>query len=101
MAGSENQPITLSRADLANLAGEMAKQIAGAVQHQQCLPDLYAFPDDIVTILKGKVPTNTIIYWRQMGWLKTIKLGRYRFVRPEDWQYFVDNHYLLKGKRQQ
>lgn len=98
MAGSENQPITLSRADLAALAYEMAKQITGVVQHQQALPELYAFPDDIVTITKGKVPRNTLISWRQRGLIKTIKLGKHLFMRPNDWEYFVENHRLLFGK---
>lgn len=96
------ESVTMSRADLTTLAGEMAKQIAGVVQHQQCLPELYAFPEDIVTITKGKVPINTIKYWRQMGWIKITKLGRHLFVTPEDWQYFVENHhYRLKGRRPQ
>ena len=92
--------VTINRADLAAFAGEMAKQVAMAMHHQQALPEMYAFPEDIVTITKGKVPINTIQYWRQMGWIKITKLGRHCFVRPEDWQYFVDNHYLQKGKRQ-
>jgi len=91
--------VTISREDLFALAGEMAKQMAAAMQHQQSLPEMYAFPKDIVAITKGKVPENTIIYWRQQGWLKTIKLGRHRFVRPDDWQYFVENFSKLKGKR--
>lgn len=93
--------VTISRADLNSLASEMAKQIAMAMQHQQALPEMYAFPEDIVAITKGKVPVNTLIYWRQMGWLKTIKLGRNRFVLPDDWQYFVANYPKLKGKRPQ
>lgn len=94
--------VTISRADLAALAGEMAKQITDVVQHQKALPELYAFPEDIVKITKGKVPINTIKYWRQMGWIKITKLGRHLFVQPEDWQYFVENHhYRLKGKRPQ
>lgn len=90
------QPVTMSRADLATLAGEIAR----AMQHQQALPTMYAFPEDIVAITKGKVPEATIIYWHQMGWLKITKLGRYCFVLPEDWQHFVSNYHLLKrGKR--
>lgn len=95
------ETITISREDLTALAGEMAKQVAAVMQHQKALPELYAFPDDIHTILKGKVPVNTIKYWRQMGWIKITKLGRHCFVRPDDWQYFVENHYLQKGKRHQ
>lgn len=93
--------ITISKADLATLAGEMAKQIASVMQHQQALPEMYAFPEDIVKITKGKVPVNTIKYWRQQGWIKITKLGRNCFVMPEDWQYFVKNYRLLKGKRPQ
>lgn len=93
--------VTMSRADLAALAGEMAKQMVAVMQHQQGLPEMYAFPEDIVKITKGAVPENTIIYWRQQGWLKTIKLGRHRFVLPEDWKYFVDNYSKMKGRRPQ
>lgn len=93
--------ITISRADLATLAGEMARQVASVMQHQQALPEMYAFPKDIIAITKGEVPENTIIYWKQMGWLKTVKLGKHRFVMPEDWQYFVDNYHLLKRSRPQ
>lgn len=93
--------VTMTRADLATLAGEMAKQIAVVMNHQQSLPEMYAFPEDIVKITKGTVPENTIIYWRQQGWLKTVKLGRHRFVLPEDWKYFVKNYTKLKGKRPQ
>ncbi len=93
--------ITMSRSDLSALAGEMARQMAAVMQHQQALPEMYAFPDDIIKITKGTVPENTIIYWRQQGWLKTVKLGRHRFVLPEDWQYFVKNYPKLKGKRPQ
>ncbi|NTW88098.1 MAG: hypothetical protein HGB26_03025 [Desulfobulbaceae bacterium] len=93
--------LTMSRADLTALAGEMAKQMAVVMQHQQALPEMYAFPEDIVKITKGKVPVNTIKYWRQMGWIKITKLGRNCFVMPEDWQYFVENYSLLKRKRPQ
>ncbi|MFA7346879.1 MAG: hypothetical protein WCZ86_03870 [Desulfurivibrionaceae bacterium] len=92
------ETVTMTRADLAALACEMAKQITDVVQHQLALPELYAFPEDIVKITKGKVPTNTLIYWRQQGLFKTIKLGKHLFVRPDDWQYFVDNHRILFGK---
>lgn len=92
------ESVTMTRADLDALACEMAKQITGVVQHQLALPVLYAFPEDIVKITKGKVPKNTLIYWRQQGLFKTIKLGKHLFVRPDDWQYFVDNHHLLFGK---
>lgn len=91
--------VTMSRSDLAALAGEMAKQVVAVMSHQQGLPEMYAFPDDIVTITKKKVPVNTIKYWRQMGWIKITKLGRNCFVMPEDWQYFVKNYPLLKGKK--
>lgn len=90
--------LTMSRTDLAVLAGEMAKQVVAVMSHQQALPELYAFPEDIVKITKGKVPKNTLIYWRQQGLFKTIKLGKHLFVRPDDWQYFVDNHRFLFGK---
>lgn len=93
--------VTITRGDLAALAGEMAKQVAVIMQHQQSLPEMYAFPEDIVKITKGKVPVNTIKYWRQQGWIKITKLGRNCFVMPEDWQYFVKNYRLLKGKRSQ
>ena len=90
------ETVSMSRADLAALAGEIAK----AINHQQGLPEMYAFPEDIVTITKGKVPVNTIKYWRQMGWLKVTKLGRHLFVMPDDWQYFIENHrYRTKNKR--
>lgn len=94
--GAMGEPITMSRADLATLAAEIARNM----QHQQALPEMYSFPEDIVAITKGKVPEATIKYWRQMGWLRVTKLGRHCFVLPADWQHFAENYHLLKrGKR--
>lgn len=94
--GFAPETITMNRADLATLMAEVVR----SVQHQAALPEMYAFPEDIVAITKGTVPVNTIKYWRQRGWLRVTKLGRHCFVLPPDWQHFLENYPLLKrGKR--
>ena len=83
----------LSQPDLEKIAEAVASQLlaCGGIKTAP-LPVLYAFPEDIFTILRGKVKESTIRAWKTKGYLRTEKIGIRSFVTPEDWQWFRVNH---------
>lgn len=84
--------VTLDRNDLVELMETVARTLTRVTRDTQSLPTLYAFPEDIVTILRGKVAEKTVREWKTKGYLRTIKVGIRSFVKPSDWDWFLEHH---------
>jgi hypothetical protein len=81
----------------------IAEQVAAKLKDRlptAGLPQYYKFPEDIISMTGGHIPVGTIRAWKTDGYLRTFKLGRRTFVRPEDWQWFIDNHLTLMAARE-
>lgn len=87
------EPITIPTDNLSKFMAAIAEQVAARLQgHLVAIPRYYKFPEDIVTMTGGHIPVGTIRSWKTAGYLRTFKIGRRTFVKPEDWQWFIDNH---------
>lgn len=85
------EEIIIPRGELPKLVAALAEQIRDRLI-APALPRYYKFPEDIITMTGGHIPTGTILGWKTAGYLRTFKIGRRAYVRPEDWQWFLDNH---------
>lgn len=93
MSGAE--PIIIPQGDLPKLVAVIAEHVAEDVASRlriAALPTYYKFPEDIITMTGEHIPVGTILSWKTLGYLRTFKIGRRAFVRPEDWQWFLDNN---------
>jgi len=104
----EKELIAISRKELVELMELMAKSVTTAVREvaQPKLPVYYKFPEDIVSMTGGYIAVSTIRGWKTAGYLRTVKIGSKTYVRPDDWEWFLENHRELmahsprsRGKR--
>jgi len=89
------EQLIIASGDLPKFMAEIAEQVAARVSAQiqaPRLPQYYKFPEDIISMTGGHIPTGTILGWKTSGYLRTFKIGRRAFVKPTDWQWFLDNH---------
>lgn len=85
--------IIIPQGDLPKLLAAIAEQVAARIGGQLSpLPRYYKFPEDIITMTGGHIPTGTILGWKTSGYLRTFKIGRRAYVEPQAWQWFLDNH---------
>lgn len=91
--------IIIPEGELPKLLAAIAEQVAARIGVQLApLPRYYKFPEDIVTMTGGHIPTGTILGWKTSGFLRTFKIGRRAYVDAKSWQWFLDNHAKLMAK---
>jgi len=95
----ERELIAISREELVELMEVVARSVTAAVRETQYkLPVYYKFPEDIVNMTGGYIAVSTIRGWKSAGYLRTVKIGSKTFVRPEDWEWFLEHHRELMAR---